>query len=211
MHRMIDKCNLMKMGNVLMNMKAVLRKYAGQIGYYACVALVLAAVALAAERFRNGDEAAQALVLPAVELAEPVPEEKEALFEVPDPMEVMGVYSSQPEWNSIHRQWETHAAVDFVSEDERVYSFSEGVVRTVGKSGLYGGFVEVETEDYLLRYCSVEPEEGIIPGKLVKKGVEIGSTDNSMPGEGYMGSHLHFELWKNDNACNIMEECRKNF
>lgn len=194
-----------------MNLKVTLRKYAGQIGYYACVALVLAAVALAAERFRNGAEVPQPLVLPAVELTEPASEKREALFEVPTSMEVVGDYASQPEWNSIHRQWETHAAVDFMGKDENVYSFSEGIVKTVGESGLYGGFVEIETEDYLLRYCSVEPAEGIVPGKPVKKGTEIGNTDDSMPGEGYMGSHLHFELWKNDNACNIIEECRKNF
>jgi len=211
MHKIMDKRNLMKLGNVLMKLKRMLKQHAGQIGYYACVVLVLAAVAMAAERLRSGKEPVEALILPAVELAEPVREEADAMFELPEGMEAVAVYASQPEWSSAHRQWETHAAVDFVCEDDAVRSFSEGIVRTVGRSGVYGGFIEVETGEYMLRYCSVTPEDEIVPGKKLKKGETVGKTNDSMSGESHAGPHLHLELWENAVSRNIMELIGKNF
>ena len=190
--------------------RRMLKQYAGQIAYYACVALVLAAVALAAERFRDGDAPAEQLVLPAVELAEMVQTKEEPVFELHENMELIRAYADQPEWNNVHRQWETHAAADFAGGGE-VYSCSDGVVRTVGKSGMHGGFVEVETDEFLLRYCSVEYDEEIVPGKKLKKGDILGRMDDSMPGESHMGAHLHLEVWENNASRNILELAGKIF
>lgn len=211
MHR-INVNGKMVLGKMERNLKSVmslLGKHAGQIGYYACVALVLTAVAVAAERYRGGGDAADALVLPAVELATPAPKEEEAVFQAAEEMTMLRQYSDQPEWNSVHAQWETHVAVDYTCPDGLVSSLSDGVVKTVGKSGVYGGFLEVETGEYLVRYASIAPDEELLPGEAVKKGDRLGMTDDSMPGEAHMGAHLHLELCQNGSCLDFAKEYAK--
>lgn len=209
MHRMNvrEKTVLKKMEMGLKKVLCLLRRYAGQIGYYTCVALVLTAVAVAAERYRNGKDVAEALVLPAVELTTPAPDRNTCIFEVPDKMTVLKAYTDLPEWNEIYGQWETHAAVDWLSVQDEVSSLSEGIVRTVGKSGVYGGFVEVESGEYLLRYASITPDADVLPGVHLKKGDRLGKADTSMPSEAHMGTHLHLELYRKGMIVNFLDEC----
>jgi len=181
------------------------RKYAGQIAYYACVALVLTAVAVAAERFRNGDPVEERLVLPAVELTEPA-SHQELLLEKPAGMSILRQYADKPEWNDKLCHWETHAATDYRCADGNVRSLSEGIVKTVGKSGAYGGFIEVESDGFLIRYASVMPLEGLEPGDKIEKGEMLGVVDDSMPAEAHMGAHLHLELIRDGDYLDFEQE-----
>ena len=176
-----------------------MRRRRGGIAYYGGVALALAAIAFAAERYRAEPEgAAVEPVLPAVELAEPAQAEEEESLYLPEDVELLRNYSRIPEWNGELRLWETHAAVDYRMDE--VASLSAGLVRTVGRSGVYGGFVEVEWGEYLLRYASIAPREGLSPGDVLKAGDPIGEADASMPGEATDGAHLHLELLLDGNC-----------
>ena len=100
--------------------------------------------------------------------------------------------------------WETHPAVDYACAGG-VLCLREGTVRTVGASGVYGGFVEVESDGMLMRYASIEPAENIEPGIALEPGDEIGTADASMPGEADAGAHLHLELFMNGEAADFVE------
>ena len=186
-------------------MASFVRAHGGRIAYYACVAVALSAIAYAAEQYRleRGTEA-DALILPAAEIEIPAEEETE-LF-LPDRAERLRAYSAAPEWNAALGMWEIHAAVDYRLEGNVVTSLSEGTVRTVGASGVYGGFIEVETQDLLLRYASVEPAEEIEPGRRIGAGESIAVANESMPGEAHMGAHLHLELERGSEKVNFEAE-----
>ena len=124
-----------------------LRLYGREVAYYGGVALALTAIAFAAEHYRGGQLPAPAApALPAVELASP-PSEAEfdsRLFCAPKGAEMIRGYAREPEWCAALRLWETHEAVDYRLDGDSVASLSAGTVRTVGKSGIFGGFLEVE-------------------------------------------------------------------
>ena len=182
----------------LIGRKAVqaVRKRGGQIAYYGGVALALTVIAVAAERYRAMPDAeSTGPVLPAVELAAPAEaEEQENALHAPEGAELIRAYCSKPEWNDALRLWESHEAVDYRLDGNAAVSLSEGVVRTVGWSGIYGGFVEVECGTYLLRYASIAPRTGLAPGDVLSAGDPIGTADESMSGEAVSGAHLHLEL-----------------
>lgn len=186
---------------------AYFRAHGGKIAYYACVAVALCAIAYAAEQYRTErDSDMDALILPAVEMESPADAEPELLM--PEHAKRLRAYFVAPEWNAALGMWENHAAVDYRLEGNAVTSLSDGTVRTVGKSGVYGGFIEVETHGLLLRYASVEPEEGMEPGQAVETGDPIAVADDSMPGEAHMGPHLHLELESDGVAGNFEEWAR---
>ena len=171
------------------------RAHGREIAYYGGVALALTAIAFAAEQYRGGrgeDPAAPAL--PVVELSVPAEaEEEEDAFHAPEGAEILRAYAAEPEWNGSLGLWETHAAVDYRLEGDEVVCLGAGVVCTVGRSGVYGGFVEVDCGDVLLRYASIAPRAGLAPGDALEAGDAIGTADASMPGEAGIGAHLHLE------------------
>lgn len=186
---------------------ALLKKYRSRICYYGGVTLVLTAIAFAAEAYRgNGGEE---LVLPQAEIA-PVLRLAEPEVLPPGECERLRGFSDSLSWNRDLGQWESHAAVDYRILDGFVRCAENGTVRTVGESGLYGGFVEVEAAGRLYRYASVKPDESIRAGKEVAAGDLIGIADESMPGERYMGSHLHLELIENGRAADFESLVGKN-
>ena len=177
-----------------------LRRRGGQIVYYGGIALALTAIAFAAEQYRGGRGIDAAVsVLPAVELSAPAPAEEEAdALYAPEGAELLRAYAGEPQWNGTLELWETHTAVDYRVEGDAVASLSDGIVRAVGRSGAYGGFVEVECGERLLRYASIAPRDELLPGDALKAGDLIGTADASMPGEAEMGAHLHLESIRGD-------------
>ena len=175
-------------------------KHGGQIAYYGGVALALTAIAFAAEQYRaKPDVEAGAPVLPAVELSAPAEAEaQEEAFRAPEGGELLRAFSREPAWNGELRLWENHEAADYRLQEDAVMCLSGGVVRTVGRSGLYGGFVEIECGEYLLRYASIAPREDLAPGMELAIGDPIGAADASMPGEAGLGAHLHLEVLRGE-------------
>ena len=174
----------------------VVRRRGGELAYYGGVALALTAIAVAAERYRTSPGTGEAEpILPAVELAAPAEaEEPEAALRAPEGAEVIRAYSALPEWNGALGLWESHEAVDYRLDGDEVASLSDGVVRTVGRSGVYGGFVEVDCGAYLLRYASIEPRGDLMPGDELSAGDPVGTADASMSAEAVSGAHLHLEV-----------------
>lgn len=182
------------------------KRNAGRLAYYGCVAAALTLIALAAENYRSEEaQTADALILPAVELKS-ASQPAEPIFSIPEGMGQIGYYTLKPQWSETLGQWQSHPAVDYRCADDTVYSVSAGTVRTVGRSGVYGGFVEVETEDYLLRYASVQPDSALEPEKKIDAGERIGVADTSMPAERHMGAHLHLELYRDGESVNLTQE-----
>ena len=173
-----------------------LRKHWGRIAYYAGIAAALAVVAVAAEQYRadEAQPASPAQAVPATEIEVEAPVQAETGLLKPEGMVLVREYSSNPQWNEALGYWETHGAADYRCEDDEVLSLSDGTVVSVGKSSTYGAYIEVESGDYLLRYASVQPEDGLEPGMPVTAGERLGIADASMPGEGYAGAHLHLEI-----------------
>ena len=173
-----------------------LRLHGKEIAYYGSVALALTLIAVAAEHYRSENLTEPAVpALPAIELTVPDgAEEDEIILTAPEGAELLRSYAAAPEWNATLALWETHTATDYQMEDCEVASLSAGIVQTVGKSGVYGGFVEVICGDCLLRYASIAPRDGLTPGDALTIGDSIGRADQSMPSEAELGAHLHLEL-----------------
>lgn len=186
---------------------AFVRRNAGRLLYYGAVAVVLAAVALAADAQREDE--AQELVLPAADVASAAREAEEERFLRIDGMELLRGYGALPAWNGELHQWEAHPATDYAIEGGRVLSLCAGRVRTVGESGVYGGFVEVEAEGMLLRYASIEPDAELKAGESVAAGQELGRAADGMPGEGDMGAHLHLELYLDGESADFERHAAK--
>ena len=180
-----------------------MRKNGGRIAYYALVVVALCAIARAAEIYRADNAAEDALVLPAadaldvLEVEEPAPETL-----LPEEWKLLRGFSDAPQWRAELGMWETHPAVDYACTG--VLCLREGIVCTVGESGVYGGFVEVESDGVLMRYASIAPAEGLEPGLALEMGDEIGTADASMPGEADAGAHLHLELYLNGAATDFV-------
>lgn len=186
---------------------AFARRNAGRLLYYGAVAVVLAAVALAADAQREDE--AQELVLPAAEVASTAEEGGEEKLLRIEGMELLRGYGALPAWNGELHQWEAHPATDYALPDGRVLSLCAGRVRTVGESGVYGGFVEIEAEGMLLRYASIEPDAELKAGESVAAGQELGRTADGMPGEGDMGAHLHLELYLDGESADFERHAAK--
>ena len=209
----MDMRSIRKLSTALQGFQALVRRCArrirdfmkrngGRIAYYGLVVAALCAIARAAEIYRADNAAEDALVLPAsdamdvLETEEPAPQ-----VLCPEDWRLLRGFSDAPQWRSELGMWETHPAVDYACES--VLCLQDGIVRTVGESGVYGGFVEVESGGVLMRYASIEPAEGIEPGVALELGDAIGTSDTSMPGEADAGAHLHLELYLGDEVADF--------
>lgn len=193
-----------RIGGGLRRFPPLLKRNAGRIAYYALVVIALCAIARAAEAYRSGSDG-DALVLPAadamdvLQVEEPAPQ-----VLLPEAWKLLRGYSEEPQWRPGLGLWETHPAVDFACTGG-IVCLREGTVRTVGVSGVYGGFVEVESDGMLMRYASIEPADGLEPGLVLNVGDAIGKADASMPSEADAGAHLHLELYLDGQAADFVQ------
>ena len=194
----------LRIGSGLRRFPPLLKRNAGRIAYYALVVIALCAIARAAESYRSGSDG-DALVLPAadamdvLQVEEPAPQ-----VLLPEAWKLLRGYSEEPQWRPGLGLWETHPAVDFACTGG-IVCLREGTVRTVGASGVYGGFVEVERDGMLRRYASIEPADGLEPGLVLNVGDAIGKADASMPSEADAGAHLHLELYLDGQTADFVQ------
>ncbi len=187
-------------------MRLLFKKHGGKIAYYGCVALVLAGIAIAAEQYRNDVSEPDMLILPPAEVEISAEVEQDPLFTIPENLTLLRPYSQLPLWNEELELWENHTAVDYRCAEDQVLSFSDGIVQTIGTSGLYGGFVEIETKEYLLRYASIDPADDLAPGDSISAGEVLGVASEGMPGEGQLGRHLHLEVERMGERVDFVEQ-----
>lgn len=185
--------------NSLSSLAHLARKNAARIAYYLAVAAALCAIAVAAEHIAGDKEsvsAENALLLPAADLSTALEQlAPEPAISLPAEAQLLRSFSSQPQWNEALAQWEAHTAVDVAFPDDEVSCLLSGEVSAVGRSGVWGGFVELRCGDYLLRYASIQPDERLQIGASLAAGERIGMADGSMSGEMAMQPHAHIEAW----------------
>ena len=103
-------------------------------------------------------------------------------------------------------QWEDHSALDFIAEDLNVYASADGKIKTIGHNDLDGNFIVIEHEDgYVTKYMSLDTVEGITEGASVKQGQLIGKMSDTQGRESLKGTHLHFEILKDNKKINPLE------
>jgi len=186
----------------------ILKQNGGHILYYGSVAVVLVAVAIAAERYRVDPEP-EAMVLPAVDVSTGAVEEKLQLS-LPEGMALIRGYAAEPFWNAMLGQWECHGGADYSLKDDTVISLCDGSVTGLGRSARLGGFIEISAGELLLRYASLAPAEDLQIGERVRMGDRLGTADAGMTGEAWLGAHLHLESEVNGvptDPAKILEEC----
>lgn len=100
------------------------------------------------------------------------------------------------------REWLIHKAVDFlVEENTPVKPVKSGTVESVNTSVMDGTTVVIIHEDGMKSvYSSLASNVNVKAGDSVTKDTVIGYASDSGYGEFMEGSHLHFELYKNDQA-----------
>lgn len=109
-------------------------------------------------------------------------------------------------WNPSLKQYSTHTALDFVSEDLNVYSAADGIVKEIGYNNLDGNYVVLSHKDgYTTRYLSLESPCVLETGASVKQGQLLGKMSTSQGSESADGAHLHFEVLKDGDAINPLE------
>ena len=192
----IDKKDWMR--KLAKNISAFVRRRYKTLLYYGAMAVVLALIAAAAESYRTDSENARPLVLTENMAQEALADAAEGVI-YPENMELIRGFGRRTEWNDSLGQWELHCANDYGFEDGKVVCLAGGTVSDVGESVGRGGFVEIQGDDgRLYRYCSVIPEENILPGAEITAGEVIALADDGIPSETAEGKHLHLEVYEND-------------
>lgn len=109
-------------------------------------------------------------------------------------------------WNQTLKQYATHLALDFVSDDGNVYASCDGTIKEVGYNALDGYYVCISHDNgYESRYLSLGEECSLKVGSSVKQGQLLGKMSTSQGSESLDGAHLHFELLKDGECVNPLE------
>ena len=110
-------------------------------------------------------------------------------------------------YNQSLGKYETHEAIDFVSDsDKNVYASADGTVIEADYNILDGYYVVIEHEDSITtKYCSLAAEVPVEVGDTVKGGDVIGEMSDSMGSEYLDGVHLHFEVYRDGELINPTE------
>ncbi len=109
-------------------------------------------------------------------------------------------------WNPSLKQYSTHCALDFVSEDLNVYCSADGIVKEIGYNNLDGNYIVLSHKDgYTTKYLSLESPCVLETGASVKQGQLLGKMSTSQGSESADGAHLHFEMLKDGETINPLE------
>jgi len=97
--------------------------------------------------------------------------------------------------------WKTHDGCDILCDvGTEVKSMSEGVVKMIDSSTIWGVCVTVEQTNGLeVQYCGLAKELNIKTGTMVKQGEIIGKTGDTNEAEMLQEPHLHIGVKQNGN------------
>ena len=109
-------------------------------------------------------------------------------------------------WSPTLKQYSTHLALDFTSEDKNVYASCDGTVQEVGYNSLDGYYVILShKEGYVTKYLSLDAESTLKQGATVKQGQLLGKMSTTQGSESLDGDHVHFEVLKDGVNVNPLE------
>ncbi len=97
--------------------------------------------------------------------------------------------------------WKTHDGCDILCDvGADVKSMSEGVVKMIDSSTIWGVCVTVEQTNGLeVQYCGLAKELNVKAGTMVKQGEIIGKTGETNEAEMLQKPHLHVSVKQNGN------------
>lgn len=99
--------------------------------------------------------------------------------------------------NESLNRWEIHLAIDLASENDKVFSVSDGIVASVDSNSLEGYVIKIEHADgFQSVYSSLGEDVKVKAGEKVSAGQEIGVASATAANESVDGGHLHFVLLK---------------
>lgn len=185
--------------------------------YYSVAALVIFALSLSAQRYRelalnpDGKDTDVNTEIAAVNtqwLPTPVPEVNamKNTWIMPVNGEICGEYSADTlTWSESMGQWSLHCAVDIrAAASEAVRAAADGVVTDVYSHSLLGNTVEIDHgEGHVVRYCSLSTTQLMQIGSTVAQGDIIGGV-GTCTAEAELGSHLHLECTVNREPIDFM-------
>ncbi|ANE34393.1 peptidoglycan DD-metalloendopeptidase family protein [Campylobacter hyointestinalis] len=105
-------------------------------------------------------------------------------------------------WHPILKRYRAHLGMDYAApKGTKIYAAGDGVVSFVGNKGGYGKVLTIRhTDNYMTLYAHLNGfATGMRNGKNVKKGQLIAYVGNTGMST---GPHLHFGLYKNNQAIN---------
>lgn len=109
-------------------------------------------------------------------------------------------------WSPTLKQYSTHLALDFTSEDKNVYASCDGTVQEVGYNSLDGYYVVLTHKDgYTTKYLSLDAESTLKQGATIKQGQLLGKMSTTQGSESLDGDHVHFEVLKDGVNVNPLE------
>lgn len=104
---------------------------------------------------------------------------------------------SKLQLNGSLERWEIHLSVDLASENNKVFSVYDGIVKSVESNTLDGCIITIEhTDGFVSVYSSLAEDAKVKEGDKVTKGQEIGTASTTATNESKDGEHLHFTLLK---------------
>lgn len=100
------------------------------------------------------------------------------------------------------KEWITHTGIDIkANKTEVVKSSADGKVKSIKNDPRYGITVVVEHEDgFTTLYANLLTAEFVVVGENVKQGQTLGTIGNTATFEIADESHLHFEIFKDDES-----------
>ena len=108
-----------------------------------------------------------------------------------------GFSATELMFNQTLKQWESHKALDLVSESSKnVIACLEGTVKNVETNYANGTVITIEhAGGFVSKYSSVA-ECQVKAGDVVEKGQVLGVVSTTSANEAGQGEHLHFALQK---------------
>ena len=114
--------------------------------------------------------------------------------------------NSIPLYSKTMDDWRIHMGTDILCPyGTEVVSCEMGTVTDIGYDILFGNYVEVTLNDYILRYTSLESGITHKIGDEIKRGEVIGIISDSCISEICDEPHLHFEMKKSGEYVNPMD------
>jgi murein DD-endopeptidase MepM/ murein hydrolase activator NlpD len=103
--------------------------------------------------------------------------------------------------------WRTHSGLDIAAAaGTKVVAAASGTVSSVYEDDLLGTTVVIDHGKGLISvYANLAAVPSVKTGGKVSTGTVIGTVGTTAPAESGLAPHLHFALFKNDNAVNPLD------
>ena len=185
------------------------RSHRAGIVYYAAVAAVLIAIALAADGYRskqmeriNHSEPAQMMLASPTLPDVPAAETEKLAPQLPNDAVILRAFSDVPALNAALGQWEAHSGTDICFANGDVSALCAGTVEEISQNDHLGCTITVRTGDDFIRYMGVG-DVAVRAGERVEVGDCIARQSDRVRCEAHLGAHVHIEAMIDGKSADI--------